>query len=93
MDTEINGVKLEMKDLNRQIFFFDLEIKRKRKMISKLRSDIEKSKRVAKLKKELNARMGNNEVCWYNVRVYSTSSKFIFLIYRTSCLRWSLTAR
>jgi molybdopterin/thiamine biosynthesis adenylyltransferase len=62
MDTEIDGVKHEMKDLNRQIFFFDLEIKRKRKMISKLRNDIEKSKRVAKLKKEINARVGNNEV-------------------------------
>lgn len=94
MDNEIDGVKHDIKDLNRQIFFFDLEIKRKRKMISKLRNDIEKSRRIAKLKRELNARMANNEVLQHK----SASNVFInvlsfYLFLRIFCRHWSSRTR
>jgi hypothetical protein len=57
--TELQTINCEIKDMQREIYFFDLEISRKEMILRNLTNDIQQSKKNLEIEKKLSIKIKN----------------------------------
>ena len=57
--TELQSINCEIKDMQREIYFFDLEISRKEMILRNLTNDIQQSKKNLEIEKKLSIKIKN----------------------------------